>query len=87
MLNLKAFELATSNQQDYLKELAVEKDHSKKIIETTQIYNEIGAKEACEVVMQAYYEKAVTALNAIEIDQNQKIPLQQLAQYLMKREH
>ena len=87
LLNLKALELATSNQQDYLKELAVEKDHSKKIIETTQIYNEIGAKEACEVVMQAYYEKAVTALNAIEIDQNQKIPLQQLAQYLMNREN
>jgi geranylgeranyl pyrophosphate synthase len=37
--------------------------------------------------MQAYYEKAVTALNAIGIDQNQKIPLQQLAQYLMKREN
>ena len=87
LLNLKALELATSNQQDYLKELAVEKDHSKKIIETTQIYNEIGAKEACEVVMQAYYEKAVTALNAIEIDQNQKIPLQKLAENLMKREN
>ena len=87
LLNLKALELATTKQQDYLKELEVEKDHSKKIIETTQIYNEIGAKEACEVVMQAYYEKAVTALNAIGIDQNQKIPLQQLAQYLMKREN
>jgi geranylgeranyl diphosphate synthase type II len=87
LLNLKALELATTKQLDDLRELAVEKDPSKKIIETTQIYNEIGAKEACEVVMQAYYEKAVTALNAIEIDNNQKIPLQQLAQYLMKREN
>jgi geranylgeranyl pyrophosphate synthase len=72
LLNLKALELATTKQQDYLRELAVEKDPSKKIIETTQIYNEIGAKEACEVVMQAYYEKAVTALNAIEINHIQK---------------
>jgi geranylgeranyl diphosphate synthase type II len=87
LLNLKALELATTKQQDYLRELAVEKDPSKKIIETTQIYNEIGAKEACEVVMQAYYEKAVTALNAIEINHIQKLPLQQLAQYLMKREN
>ena len=87
LLNLKALELATSKQQDYLKELAVEKDHSKKIIETTQIYNEIGAKEACEVVMQAYYEKAVTALNAIEINHIQKLPLQKLAENLMKREN
>ena len=37
--------------------------------------------------MQDYYEKAITALNAIEIDKNQKIPLQQLAQYLMQREN
>jgi geranylgeranyl diphosphate synthase type II len=87
LLNLKALELATTKQQDYLKELEVEKDHSKKIIETTQIYNEIGAKEACEVVMQAYYEKAVTALNAIEINHIQKLPLQKLAENLMKREN
>jgi geranylgeranyl diphosphate synthase type II len=87
LLNLKALELATTKQQDYLRELAVEKDHSKKIIETTQIYNEIGAKEACEVVMQAYYEKAVTALNAIEINHIQKLPLQKLAENLMKREN
>ena len=87
LLNLKALELATSKQQDKLRELAAEKDHSKKIIETTQIYNEIGAKAACEIVMQAYYEKAITALNAIEIDQIQKLPLQKLAEYLMKREN
>jgi geranylgeranyl diphosphate synthase type II len=87
LLNLKALELASTEQLDDLKELAIEKDHSKKVIETTQIYNEIKAKEACEVVMQAYYEKALTALNAIGIDQNQKLPLQQLAQYLMKREN
>ena len=87
LLNLKALELASTQQLEDLKELAIEKDHSKKIIETTQIYNEIKAKEACEAVMQAYYEKAITALNAIEIDQNQKIPLQQLAQYLMQREN
>ena len=87
LLNLKALELASTQQLEDLKELAIEKDHSKKIIETTQIYNEIKAKEACEAVMQDYYEKAITALNAIEIDQNQKIPLQQLAQYLMQREN
>jgi geranylgeranyl diphosphate synthase type II len=87
LLNLKALELASTQQLEDLKELAIEKDHSKKVIETTQIYNEIKAKEACEVVMQAYYEKALTALNAIGIDQNQKIPLQQLAQYLMQREN
>jgi hypothetical protein len=37
--------------------------------------------------MQAYYEKAVTALNAIEINHIQKLPLQKLAENLMKREN
>lgn len=87
LLNLKAIELASSAQKEQLTQLSLSIDFDNKIKVTTEIYNAIGARAACEVVMQKHYEIALKALDAIEVTANQKIPLIKLAESLMQREN
>ena len=87
LLNLKAIELASSAQKEQLTQLSLSVDFDNKIKVTTEIYNAIGARAACEVVMQKHYEIALKALDAIEVTANQKIPLIKLAESLMQREN
>lgn len=87
LLNLKAIELASSAQKEQLTQLSLSVDFDNKIKVTTEIYNVIGARAACEVVMQKHYEIALKALDAIEVTANQKIPLIKLAESLMQREN
>jgi len=87
LLNLKAIELASSTQKEQLTQLSLSVDFDNKIKVTTEIYNAIGARAACEVVMQKHYEIALKALDAIEVAASQKIPLIKLAESLMQREN
>lgn len=87
LLNLKAFELASTAQRDQLIQLSSSVDFDAKINATTEIYNTIGARAACEKVMQKHYQVALKALDAIEVSANQKIPLIKLAESLMLREN
>ena len=87
LLNLTAIELASSDQKEQLTQLSLSVDFDNKIKVTTEIYNAIGARAACEVVMQKHYEIALKALDAIEVTASQKIPLIKLAESLMLREN
>jgi geranylgeranyl diphosphate synthase type II len=87
LLNLKAIELASTAQKEQLTQLSSSVDFDNKIKVTTEIYNAIGARAACEVVMQKHYEIALKALDAIEVAASQKIPLIKLAESLMQREN
>ncbi|MEY4522434.1 MAG: hypothetical protein RIT10_1619 [Bacteroidota bacterium] len=87
LLNLKAIELASTAQKEQLTQLSSSVNFDNKIKVTTEIYNAIGARAACEVVMQKHYEIALKALDAIEVAANQKIPLIKLAESLMQREN
>ncbi|MBP6089921.1 MAG: polyprenyl synthetase family protein [Crocinitomicaceae bacterium] len=87
LLNLKAIELASDHQKEQLTLLSSSVDFEKKINETTEIYNAIGARAACEEVMQEHYQIALKALDAIEVTAQQKIPLIKLAESLMLREN
>lgn len=87
LLNLKAIELASSAQKEQLTQLSLSVDFDNKIKVTTEIYNAIGARAACEVVMQKHYEIALKALDTIEVTASQKIPLIKLAESLMQREN
>ena len=87
LLNLKAIELASSAQKEQLTQLSLSVDFDNKIKVTTEIYNVIGARAACEVVMQKHYEIALKALDTIEVTASKKIPLIKLAESLMQREN
>jgi geranylgeranyl diphosphate synthase type II len=85
LLNLKAMELADSSQKKRLEELSKEKDLVLKVAQTKEIYSHIGAKESCEVEMQAHYTIAMNALQQIQLPEENKKPLIALSDYLMVR--
>jgi geranylgeranyl diphosphate synthase, type II len=86
LLLLKAFELADKNQTSKLEKLLTEEEELKKIGQAKILFNEIGAKKACQDLMQTYYEKALTAIKKVSVEDSQKTELLALASYLMERE-
>jgi geranylgeranyl diphosphate synthase type II len=85
LLNLKATELANSEQKSQLERLSTEQDALLKVAHTKKIYSEIGAKESCEAEMQEHYNFAMNALSQIQLPEENKKPLIALADYLMVR--
>jgi geranylgeranyl diphosphate synthase type II len=85
LLNLKAMELANAEQKAQLERLSSEQDAALKVAQTKQIYSEIGAKESCEAEMQEHYTMAMNALSQIQLPEENKKPLVDLADYLMVR--
>lgn len=85
LLNLKAMELANTDQKSQLERLSTEQDAVLKVAHTKKIYSEIGAKESCEAEMQEHYTFAMNALSQIQLSEENKKPLVALADYLMVR--
>lgn len=87
MLYLEALKNANHEQLERAKELYMMTDLVKKVEGTRQLFNEIGAREICEQMMDHYYSKATTAMDKIDVDQKFKQPLTDLSAYLLVREH
>lgn len=85
LLNLKAYQLADTAEKEILKQLSTETDLAFKVERTRELYTLIGAREACEAVMQEYYSKAMNALKAVHVPDNSREPLIALADLLMVR--
>lgn len=60
-------------------------DEDEKIKEVTAIYNRIGVKEQTEATIQEYYQKAITALEKVNVDEAYKEELYKLAKTLKNR--
>ena len=60
-------------------------DEEEKIKAVTEIYNRIGVKEKTEAVVQEYYDKAIDALNKVQVDEANKKELYDLAKLLKVR--
>lgn len=86
LLNLKAFEAADVLQGEILHQLSSETDLDFKIKKTRDLYAQIGVREQCEAIMQEHYNFAMNSLNKINVDTKLKIPLIELADFLMQRE-
>lgn len=87
MLYLKAKENANAQQSEILKQLYHLQDPIAKVEQTRQLFDQIGAKESCFEVMEFYYQKALTALNSMSIDEEKKKVLVELGDFLLVREH
>lgn len=89
-LLLKALEIAEAENQELYNELQNWINTSGKDVEkvkaVTEIYDELGIKTAAENVVNAYFEKGLKALEAIEVADERKLPLKEFAAYLMARE-
>lgn len=58
---------------------------SDKIFAVTAIYNQLGVRKICEDAMFFYFEKAIAAIDAIDVDSDKKQELRKLAEKLMYR--
>lgn len=58
-----------------------------KIDTAKALFEELGIRKIVEQKQDAYYDKAMQQLHALKLDENQKLPLFALAQFLVKREH
>ena len=56
-----------------------------KIAAVTAIYNKIGVKKICEEYIQIYYERALSSLARVNVDEGRKRVLQEVAEALMYR--
>ena len=86
LLLLKAFELANDFQKDELAVLLNEEDAEFKVTAVRNLFDSIGVKEICKGIMQEHYSIAKEALAKINIPDEKKKPLLELAAYLMDRE-
>lgn len=59
---------------------------TEKVKAVTEIYDKLGIKTAAENLANAYFEKGLNALEAIQVDDERKLPLKEFAAYLMARE-
>jgi geranylgeranyl diphosphate synthase type II len=61
-------------------------DKSEKVEAITSIYEHLGIRSFTEQKIQEYFEKGLSSLHALKIDEKRKEPLLQFAQQLVERE-
>jgi len=86
LLLLKAFEIANEIQKAKLNTLLAEKELELKVKGVRALFDEMGIREICKEIMNDHYYKAKIAINQISISEESKMPLLELAAYLMERE-
>ncbi len=87
-LLLKAMETADENQLAELKRwmsINDEDNATEKVESVTAIFNQLNIKESADNLMQDYYDKAINALNDLNLDYSKKEYLQGFADSLMAR--
>lgn len=84
---INAFALATSEQRTRLKQWieAVNPVPEEKIAAVTDLYNEIGIPALAQKRIDAYFEEAMQHLAAVNVPDEQKAPLFEMAKRLMHR--
>lgn len=88
-LLLKTLELATGSQRTELLFRIGQTgfDPTEKIEAVRKIYTESGVRQISESVMDDFYQKALTELKAVQVEESRKEALLLLAKTIMKREH
>lgn len=84
---LRAKHLAESNNDPRFDALIQMPSNNDKIEFAKSLFIEIGAVAAVTQVMNDYYNKAMSDLDALPISAEMKAPLIELAEYLLNREH
>lgn len=87
LLMLRAKHLAESNNDPRFDALIQMPSNNEKIEFAKSLFLEIGAVAAVTQVMNDYYNKAMSDLDALPISAEMKAPLIELAEYLLNREH
>ena len=87
-LTIKAFSLAKGKSLEllssYFKAQGV--DPLVKVQEVLKIYDEVGGKQITEDKINQYFDKAIAALNKVNVNEEKKMVLTCLAERIMKRD-
>ncbi len=86
-LALKALEKSSQDQRKVLLRLAKETNPEKKIQNTLQVFRDLKVDEETEALSQAYFEKAIHALNQTAGSPNIKQQFLEFSEGLMVREY
>jgi geranylgeranyl diphosphate synthase type II len=86
ILMLKAMELATPFQKEFLLNTLQIQDSSQKIDQTLVIFSEIGVKNEVLRLRDFYIEKGLSELKNIHVSDQEKMKLFALVEYLKNRE-
>lgn len=84
-LLLKAIESGSAGQQQEIRRL-METNDPGKVNTMLDIFRETGAEQACLGIISEYSEKAFSGLAGLSVPAERKVPLHQLALYLLERE-
>ncbi len=87
LLLIKTIELATAAQKRELKSLLQEKNNRKKVEGVIALMEKTGAKEYARKLMESYYQKGLKKLAGIDVAENRKQPLRDLAAFLRDRDN
>jgi geranylgeranyl diphosphate synthase, type II len=85
-LLLRAYQDANAHQKLHLEKLLNETNASLKIKEVTALYNTLEVPEKAKKKMNAFYDLALTNLSHLNSAEEKKIPLKELAGFLMNRD-
>ena len=85
-LMLTALSDSSPDQLVRLKTLFTENDSEIKVNGVKKIYSELNIRAKAEEQMNAYYDTAMSNLEAINISDEKKFPLKAIAMYLLDRE-
>lgn len=85
-LLLTAYDKANKQQYQQLKILSdTTQNDDEKIKQTLALFDELEVRKLCQLAMDDYYQKAMTAIQEIKVEEHKKQALIQLANDLMKR--
>jgi geranylgeranyl diphosphate synthase type II len=76
----------TTDKAELLNWLARDDKPEEKIVAVRGLYDKLAIPEIANEAIRIYYEKALTALQAVSVDENRKEVLKNIAKDLMKRE-
>jgi len=85
LLYLMAVGEANVQQQEILKQLQHEENIELKISRTRELFDHLKAKDKCREEMLSYQNKALEALQGIDVPQERKAGLEALAAFLLNR--
>ncbi|HEY0261696.1 MAG TPA: polyprenyl synthetase family protein [Chitinophagales bacterium] len=85
LLLIKTLELAKPAQKKGLKSLLTEKNKSKKITEISSLMETTGAKKYTEQKIEDYYKKALSILKKMDVPEERKQHLRDMAAFLNNR--
>jgi geranylgeranyl diphosphate synthase type II len=86
-LSLKAFEKAKGDKVLELKSLFSTREQTdEKVARVTAIFDDLGIRKDAEAQRDAYYQKAISELNALRADESKKEIFYDFAAKLMQRE-